>query len=249
MSLNSIKRDLKDYIEENKALLEAWERVTYLTKKDGTPFKSMSKNFNKAIYKRKESFRGYILEVDTKFTPNHRRSYFRNYIDCGNKDNPNTLEEIKQKVSEEIIKKLDEGKNVAYLTLGDPTVYSTYIYIQRIVKKCGYDAEIINGVPSFCAVAAKLGDSLADRSEQLHIIPSNYDIKEALKLPGNKILMKAASKLSDVKKVLKEQGQKAWMIENCGMEEEKIYHSVEEMPEKATYYTTLLVKEEIDKNS
>ena len=61
--------------------------------------------------------------------------------------------------------------------------------------------------------------------------------------------MKAASKLSDVKKVLKEQGQEAWMIENCGMKEEKIYHSVEEMPEKATYYTTLLVKEEIDKNS
>ena len=144
---------------------------------------------------------------------------------------------------------LDQGKDVVFLTLGDPTVYSTYIYIQRIVKECGYDAEIINGVPSFCAVAAKLGDSLADRSEQLHIIPSNYDIKEALKLPGNKILMKAASKLSDVKKVLKEQGQEAWMIENCGMEEEKIYHSVEEMPEKATYYTTLLVKEAIDKNS
>ena len=52
------------------------------------------------------------------------------------------LEKNYQKVSEEIIKKLDEGKNVAYLTLGDPTVYSTYIYIQRIVKKCGYDAEI-----------------------------------------------------------------------------------------------------------
>ena len=41
----------------------------------------------------------------------------------------------------------------------------------------------------------------------------------------------------------------AQMIENCGMEDEKIYHDVEEMPEKATYYTTLLVKEEIDKNS
>lgn len=48
MSLNSIKRDLKDYIEENKARLEAWENVTYLTKKDGTPFKSMSKNFTNA---------------------------------------------------------------------------------------------------------------------------------------------------------------------------------------------------------
>ena len=139
------------------------------------------------------------------------------------------LEKDYQKVSEEIIKKLDEGKNVAYLTLGDPTVYSTYIYIQRIVKKCGYDAEIINGVPSFCAVAAKLGDSLADRSEQLHIIPSNYDIKEALKLPGNKILMKAASKLSDVKKILRDHELEAQMIENCGMEEERIYQNIDEM--------------------
>ena len=162
---------------------------------------------------------------------------------------PEVLKSYHDAGAEKVKAVLDQGKDVVFLTLGDPTVYSTYIYIQRIVKKCGYDAEIINGVPSFCAVAAKLGDSLADRSEQLHIIPSNYDIKEALKLPGNKILMKAASKLSDVKKVLKEQGQEAWMIENCGMEEEKIYHSVEEMPEKATYYTTLLVKEAIDKNS
>lgn len=162
---------------------------------------------------------------------------------------PEVLKSYHDAGAEKVKAVLDQGKDVVFLTLGDPTVYSTYIYIQRIVKECGYDAEIINGVPSFCAVAAKLGDSLADRSEQLHIIPSNYDIKEALKLPGNKILMKAASKLSDVKKVLKEQGQEAWMIENCGMEEEKIYHSVEEMPEKATYYTTLLVKEAIDKNS
>lgn len=154
----------------------------------------------------------------------------------------NVLNENYQNVSKEIMKKLDEGKDVAYLTLGDSTIYSTYIYIQRIIKESGYEAEIINGVPSFCAVAAKLGDSLADRSEQLHIIPSSYDIEEALELPGNKILMKAASKLADVKRILQELNMEAQMIENCGMEDEKIYHSVEEMPEKAAYYTTLVVK-------
>lgn len=152
------------------------------------------------------------------------------------------LEENYRNAAKKIIEKLEEGKDVAYLTLGDPTIYSTYIYIQRIVKKYGYDAEIINGVPSFCAVAAKLGDSLVDRSEQLHIIPSSYDITEALKLPGTKILMKAASKLSDVKEILRSQGKTAQMIENCGMEDEKIYENVDEMPEKATYYTTLIVK-------
>lgn len=155
---------------------------------------------------------------------------------------PNVLNENYQNVSKEIMKKLDEGKDVAYLTLGDPTIYSTYIYIQRIIKESGYEAEIINGIPSFCAVAAKLGDSLADRSEQLHIIPSSYDIEEALELPGNKILMKAASKLSDVKKILRDHELEAQMIENCGMEEERIYQNIDEMPEKAAYYTTLLVK-------
>ena len=78
--------------------------------------------------------------------------------------------------------------------------------------------------------------------EFLHIIPSSYDIEEALELPGNKILMKAASKLADVKRILQELNMEAQMIENCGMEDERIYHSVEEMPEKAAYYTTLVVK-------
>ena len=52
---------------------------------------------------------------------------------------------------------LDGGKDVAFLTLGDPTVYSTYLYLHRKVVARGYEAEIIPGVPSFCAVAARLG--------------------------------------------------------------------------------------------
>ena len=74
-------------------------------------------------------------------------------------------------------------KNVAYLTLGDPTVYSTYIYIQRIVKKCGYDAEIINGkFHHFVQLQPNWETALQTDLRQLHIIPSNYDIQEALTL-------------------------------------------------------------------
>lgn len=42
---------------------------------------------------------------------------------------------------------LDGGKDVAFLTLGDPTVYSTYLYLHRKVTARGYEAEIIPGVP------------------------------------------------------------------------------------------------------
>lgn len=88
----------------------------------------------------------------------------------------NVLTEAYQRAAMDIIEKLREGKDVACLTLGDPTIYSSYIYLHRIVQASGFHTEIISGVPSFCAVSAKLGDSLVDRDEQLHVIPSSYGV-------------------------------------------------------------------------
>ena len=51
---------------------------------------------------------------------------------------------------------LDEGKNVVFLTLGDPTIYSTFSYIQHLVEADGYAFELVSGIPSFCAAAALL---------------------------------------------------------------------------------------------
>ena len=41
---------------------------------------------------------------------------------------------------------LEKGKNVVFLTLGDPTVYSTYIYVHKRVEQLGYATEIISGI-------------------------------------------------------------------------------------------------------
>ena len=66
---------------------------------------------------------------------------------------------------------LDEGKDVAFITLGDPTVYSTYLYLHKKVVARGYDAEIIPGVPSFCAVAARLGTACAKNRSGCSLFP------------------------------------------------------------------------------
>lgn len=138
---------------------------------------------------------------------------------------------------------LDQGKNVVFLTLGDPTVYATYMYVHQRVQAAGYPTEIISGIPSFCAVAARLNMSLVERSEMLHVIPSSYQIADSLKLPGTKVLMKAASKMKEVKAQLLEMNSQVVMIENCGMENEKIYRSAEEIDENAGYYSLIIVKE------
>lgn len=53
--LDGIQTEIKRQIERTKCLIEKWENVTYPTKKDGAPFKNMSKNFDGATYTAKDN--------------------------------------------------------------------------------------------------------------------------------------------------------------------------------------------------
>jgi len=153
------------------------------------------------------------------------------------------LEKSHEEAADRVEECLQKGQNVVFLTLGDPTVYSTYLYVHKRIAQRGYRTELISGITSFCAVAAKLNIGLVEKAEELHVIPASYQIEDALKLPGTKVLMKAGRKIGQVKELLKKAGMQAMMIENCGMENEKIYQTVDEIPENAGYYSLIIVKE------
>ena len=135
------------------------------------------------------------------------------------------------------------GKTVAFLTLGDVTVYSTYGYVHKKLLALGYESVLINGVPSFCAAAAKLGISLGEKAESIHILPGSYPVKDGLKLSGTKILMKSGKKIADVKRELLLTECPAWMVENCGMEGERLIRSAADIPEDAGYYSLIIAKD------
>lgn len=135
------------------------------------------------------------------------------------------------------------GRDAAFLTIGDPTVYATPMYIHKRIAEMGFETRIISGVPSFCAAAGRMKTSLAEGGEQIHIIPASYDIEKALTLPGTKVLMKAGKKMSRVKELLARRDDQVMMIENCGMEDEKIWTNVDSMPDCPGYYTLVIVRE------
>lgn len=155
----------------------------------------------------------------------------------------NILNRGYQKAADSIIQQLDLGKNVGVLSLGDPTIYSTYIYIHRLVVAAGYEGIIINGVPSFCAVAAKRGDSLVDRDEKLHVIPASYDLSDSSELDGTKVYMKAGSRYSKLREMILSSDCEAYLIENCGMIDECIYSDKNDFPENVSYYSIVVVKD------
>ena len=138
---------------------------------------------------------------------------------------------------------LDTGENVVFLTLGDVTIYSTFSYVQHFVEADGYQVELINGIPSFCAAAAALGEPLTEWTQTLHIIPAVHKLDAALEMPGNYVLMKSGTKMEQVKQKLRESGRRVMMVENCGMPDEKRYSRLEEIPDQSGYFSLIIAKE------
>lgn len=159
------------------------------------------------------------------------------------------LKESHEKGAKQITSLLDQGKSVAFLTLGDPTVYSTYLYLQKLVQEAGYQTAIVSGIASFLAAGAALHMGLVEKEQQLHVIPSSYEIKDALELPGTKVLMKAGKKMPLVKEAVANLHAQIYMVENCGMENERICKGADEIPEDAGYYSLVIVKDETSRRS
>jgi len=144
--------------------------------------------------------------------------------------------------------KLDAGGDVAFLTLGDPTIYSTYMYVHKRITEAGYETVIIEGVPSFCAAAAKLGISLCEGPQALHIIPAAYQYENVTQLSGTRVLMKSGKVFHTVLEQLERDGlpDKAMMVERCGMNGERIYHNlreIREIDEEKSYFSIIILKE------
>lgn len=150
-----------------------------------------------------------------------------------------------EQIAGDICALLDEGKNVAFITLGDPTVYSTYIYIHKKVLSRGYDAELIPGVPSFCAVAARLNTSLCEGAERLLIVPASHDAADCMDIRANKVFMKAGKAIGELQTQLAERGMldKASLVANCGMEGELVCPRFADMTDGTGYFSIVLVKE------
>lgn len=141
---------------------------------------------------------------------------------------------------------LDKDKKVAFITLGDISVYSTCMYVYKILFEKGYECELIAGVPSFCAVASKVGESLGEDVESFGIVPSALGtdkLSKAVKDFDTVVIMKSAKKIEYVKEILKEEGfNNIKGVMNCGLENERIFMNYDEIEGDLGYFTTLIAK-------
>ena len=122
-----------------------------------------------------------------------------------------SLKEYWKKNAFEIAQKVRSGIKTVYLTVGDPALYSTWIYIHRELKRDYQDIEIeiIPGITSIFAFAAEAKISLVEGDENLSIVPACYDlnkVKNTVKSSDTIVFLKDGRYFDNVIEMLSDTG-------------------------------------------
>lgn len=150
------------------------------------------------------------------------------------------LAESRRAAAEQLFPYLDSGADIAFVSIGDISVYSTFSYIAEIVLRRGYEFEICPGVTSFCAAAAAVKRPLVLGSEPLTVIPADCEeFDELCSRGGTKVVMKSGKAASEIGEKLR--GRDAYAVENVGYDNEKIHRTLDEIAESG-YFTTIIFK-------
>ena len=148
-----------------------------------------------------------------------------------------------------ILSYLEAGKNVVFLTLGDPMFYSTYMYVYRLIENTGFEIETIPGVTAFCAIGSHLGYPIVEKEEVLAIVPATAPkekIDKVLAVADDAVIMKVYRNFHEVQEVLKkhDMADDAVMTSRVGLDGEEVYRGLDELPAdlKLNYLSTVLAK-------
>ncbi len=143
---------------------------------------------------------------------------------------------------------LDQGKNLAFLTLGDPMFYSTYMYIYRVLKD-DYEVETVPGIPAFLAIAAHLGRPVAEQEDVVTVLPATAPrekMDKVIAVSDSLVIMKVYKSWPVVKELLTKYGmiENAVMISRAGLPDEEVFTDLTVIPDNAklNYLSTILAK-------
>ncbi|WP_026883851.1 cobalt-factor II C(20)-methyltransferase [Clostridium akagii] len=141
-----------------------------------------------------------------------------------------------------IEEKLKAGKDVAFLTIGDPFVYSTYIYLLKYIQEKGYLVETVPGITSFCACASIAGQPLVIGDEGLLIIPG--DRIATINKEKYVVVMKVYKREEEIINTLEEKGFKYVYIKKAGREGQEVLRDRDSIIRNREYMSLIIANRE-----
>lgn len=142
----------------------------------------------------------------------------------------------------------EAGRSVAFITIGDPLFYSTFIYLLRILREQWpqLPIEIVPGISSINAAAAEAALPLVEGDEKMVVIPATAgidQIKTALATYETVVLLKVKSIYSEIVKLLRAAGreQTTIFVERVGSPRQKVLTDFDEITAHSPDYLSLMI--------
>jgi precorrin-2/cobalt-factor-2 C20-methyltransferase len=184
-------------------------------------------------------------------------SIVRNFLDEANpellsitvpSDETPVSEQTWRDAAAQIGERLRRGQDVAFITEGDPMLYSEFSYLLEKIRSAHPDTrvEVIPGVSSVMAAAASAGVPLATHGQRLAILPAVYgidDLREAITNYDTTVLMEVNRTLLEALANLEKLGLagKAIYVRRATTEREEVVQDIHQLSEEDFDYFSLLI--------
>ena len=161
------------------------------------------------------------------------------------------LAEHYSRLAEDIGHEVQAGKKVAYLTIGDPLTYSTYIYLLRALQERLPEISFRTypGITSYSALAAATGFALGEGKERVLISPcpdARLELRRLIEAHDIVVLLKVGERLPMVLRLLSEMeiGDHCVFGAHVGTENETLSVGTSDINpgEASGYLSTLLIR-------
>lgn len=163
------------------------------------------------------------------------------------------LEKWWGKAAGRVAEVLREGEDGCFLTLGDPLLYSTYIYLMRRLKELipGTCIHTVPGITAMNAAAALTDTPLGEGDQSLEVVPAVEDLQWVRRTlqghDGTAVLMKIGRRLPEVLDMLEELGltQDATFVARAGLDRQRVETDVTRLrgeEQQSGYLSIMLVR-------
>jgi precorrin-2/cobalt-factor-2 C20-methyltransferase len=148
----------------------------------------------------------------------------------------------------EIGKRLDAGRSVAFITEGDPFVYSTFIYLfaAALERWPQVPVEVVPAVSSLTAVPMSILTPIADGQERVAVLPASYglaDLPRLLDEFDTLLLMKVSSVMPELCRILEDKGliDRAIYVSKATTPQQKIVRDLRTIKNDRCDYFSMVV--------
>lgn len=152
-----------------------------------------------------------------------------------------------------IIAELEQGHDVAFLTLGDSMTYATYGYVLKYVLTLAPDAPVVTvpGITAYQAAAARVNRPLVEGEESLLVlsgVEGGHRLRALSGTVDNVVFMKAYRNAGDISDALAETQmlENSVAVANCGLADEEVIEDVHRLKYRKPGYWTLILAKKSD---